>query len=312
VKKVFKPVLNILAFSTVVLLIIFVDESVFSFRRQVRERLQLVKKMEGLQKDEDLLKKSFWERLLKPACQNLGNTLGNLTPREIRQNIEKKIIYAGNPSNMRFSTFVSLQALLVALLASLSLFLAWTAQIGRAKTFLFLTLAIVMGVMLPVNMINSRARRRQHQIQKTLPDIFDLLLVSVEAGLSFDMSLKRVTEQTSGVLSREISRALEEMRLGKAREEALRAIVLRTGVADLGSFISAVIQSEQLGSNIANTLRIQAVTMRQKRRQRAEESAMKAPIKMLIPLVFFIFPTLFVVLLGPAFLKIVHTFSGMF
>ena len=134
-------------------------------------------------------------------------------------------------------------------------------------------------------MINSRALKGRRN-SKTLPDMLDLLLVSVEAGLSFDMSLKRITEQASGALSKEIARALEEMRLGKPREEALRGIVRRTGVPDLSSFISAIIQAEQLGGNIANTLRIQASSMRQKRRQRAEEAAMKAPIKMLFPLVF--------------------------
>jgi len=305
-------VVNILVFCTVVLTVMAVYETVFRRKQLVAERLQQIKEIEEHKEEEDELKKSFVERLLKPAYQNLGNALSNLTPREMRQNIEKKIVYAGNPWNMTFNTFVSLQLLLAAMFAALVLFVSWMAQIDGARTILLLFLAVIVGAMLPFNMVNSRAMQRQKQIQKTLPDILDLLLVSVEAGLSFDMSLKRVAEQAPGVLSKEITRALEEMRMGKTREEALRAIVRRTGVADLSSFISAVIQSEQLGSNIANTLRIQAAAMRQKRRQRAEEAAMKAPIKMLFPLIFFIFPTLFVVLLGPAFLRIWQTFTGMF
>lgn len=303
--------INILAFVTAVLLIISVYEVFFHQKREVTERLSEIKKIDDHQpKDEDELAKSFLDRVLKPAYRNMGNILVNITPREIRNNIEKKIIYAGNPWNMTFNSFVSMQALLAIVFGFLAIGIVWLGHVEGSRAFSLVVLAVIIGAMFPYNIVNTRAAKRQKVIQRALPDLLDLLLVSVEAGLSFDMSLKRVSEQTSNELSKEITRALEEMRRGKTREEALRGIVKRTGVADLSSFISAVIQSEQLGSNIANTLRIQANTMRQKRRQRAEEAAMKAPIKMLFPLVFFIFPTLFVVLLGPAFIKIMQAFSS--
>ena len=303
---------NILIFVTIALLVIAVYEVFLSPKKQVAARLQIIKEMEEKNADEDELQKPFFERMIQPAYRNLGTALGNLTPREIRQSIEKKISYAGNPGNMNFNSVISLQALLAVLFVFLAGVVVRFAGLAGQRAVFLLILALLSGAMLPVSMLNSRAAKRQKEIQKDLPDTLDLLLVSVEAGLGFDMALKRVTEQTPGVLSKEITRALEEMRLGKTREEALRGIVKRTGVPDLSSFISAVIQSEQLGSNIANTLRIQAGSMRQKRRQRAEEAAMKAPIKMLFPLVFFIFPTLFVVLLGPAFIRIMQTFQGMF
>ncbi len=303
---------NILLFVTIALLVIAVYEVFLNPKKQVAARLQIIKEMEEKNADEDELQKPFFERMIQPAYRNLGTALGNLTPREIRQSIEKKISYAGNPGNMNFNSVISLQALLTVLFVFLAGLMIRFAGLAGQRAVLLLILALLSGAMLPVSMLNSRAAKRQKEIQKNLPDTLDLLLVSVEAGLGFDMALKRVTEQTPGVLSKEITRALEEMRLGKTREEALRGIVKRTGVPDLSSFISAVIQSEQLGSNIANTLRIQAGSMRQKRRQRAEEAAMKAPIKMLFPLVFFIFPTLFVVLLGPAFIRIMQTFQGMF
>ncbi|NLJ56322.1 MAG: type II secretion system F family protein [Firmicutes bacterium] len=301
----------LMVFTTAVLAVMNIYEYIFSPRNQVVERLQLILKTGEQKKGEYELKEPCWERLCKPVFKSLGNGLSNLTPQGIRQNIEKKIIYAGNPYNMGFNSFISLQVLLAAFFVILALLISWALKTDATKTFLFLVPAVITGVLLPVNMINTRIVQRRQQIQKALPDMLDLLLVSVEAGLSFDMSLKRVTEQATGILSKEINRALEEMRLGKTREEALRTVIHRTGVPDLSSFINAVIQAEQLGVNIANTLRIQAATMRQKRRQLAEETAMKAPIKMLFPLVFFIFPTLFVILLGPAFIKIMHTFSDM-
>ncbi|MGI5822381.1 MAG: type II secretion system F family protein [Dethiobacteria bacterium] len=301
---------NVLLFATVVLLVTAFYEVFWGPQKQVALRLQTIRKM-AENATEDELRKPFFERIIQPVFRKLGAALGNLTPREIRQGLEKKIGYAGNPGKMNFNSLISLQALLAVFFVFLAGMAIRLAGWGEQRTVFFLFLAFSSGATLPVGLLNSRAAKRQHEIQKSLPDTLDLLLVSAEAGLGFDMALKRVTEQAPGILGQEIARALEEMRLGKTREEALRSIVGRTGVQDLSSFISAVIQSEQLGSNIANTLRIQAEAMRRKRRQRAEEAAMKAPIKMLFPLVFFIFPTLFVVLLGPALIRIMQTFQSM-
>ncbi|NLL20424.1 MAG: type II secretion system F family protein [Firmicutes bacterium] len=306
------PAIYLLAFSTVFLLVVAVYEIFFNSKRQLAERLLEIKNMDTGDNEEDELKKPFFERLIRPGFKKISAVLGSVTPREFRNSIERKISYSGNPWNISFNAFVSLQAAMA--LVFLLLALAFSRLRGLEGQYFFLIngLAVIIGGMLPYNILNTQAQNRQKEIQKALPDVLDLLLVSVEAGLSFTMSLKRVAEQETGALGKEFARALEEMRLGRTHEESLRGIVKRTGVPDLSSFISAVIQSEQLGSNIAKTLRIQASTMRQKRRQRAEEAAMKAPIKMLFPLVFFIFPTLFVVLLGPAFLRIFQSFGDMF
>ncbi len=277
----------------------------------VKERLEFIGKMSGKSDEEDILKKSFMVRIVQPAVKKLGGTLGNLTPGEIRRNLELRLTYAGNPGGLTVNSLLVYQLLagiaLPLLFVGLLLFMG--AELGQV-VLLALIIAL-LGLYAPLLIINAKVARRQKAIERSLPDMLDLLLVSVEAGLGFDMALKRVAEKMPGELSRELNRALDEIRIGKPRSEALRDIHARTGVYDLGTFVGAVIQAEQLGSNIARTLGIQADTMRQRRRQRAEEAAMKAPIKMLFPLVFFILPALFVVLLGPALLQIVEAFANL-
>jgi tight adherence protein C len=166
--------------------------------------------------------------------------------------------------------------------------------------------------MIPISLIKTQADQRKKKIKRSLPDLLDLLYVSVEAGLGFDMALKKTADKMAGPLSEEINKTLEEISRGRNRQDALRGMVNRTGVEDLSYFVTSIIQTEQLGSNIANMLRIQSTTMRQKRRQRAEEAAMKVPVKMLFPLVFFIFPSLFIVVLGPAIIRIIDTLGRAF
>ncbi len=304
--------IGILVFSTIVIFVLIIYQILFAGKITITERLQEIKKIGNELDDDNDLRKPFMDRIIKPAYHKLGTTLGNLTPKEIKHKIEKKIIYAGNPWNLTFNSFLAMQVLLGVMLSAIFLLVFKIAGIQNDRLFLFMIVMYLFGFFLPWIVLSSKVTTRQSEIQKSLPDMLDLLLVSVEAGLGFDMALKRVADKMPGELSKELNRALEEMRRGRSREEALRGISKRTGVADLSSFISAMIQAEQLGSNIANTLRIQAVSMRHKRRQRAEEMAMKAPIKMLFPLIFFIFPTLFVVLLGPAAIRIMQAFQNMF
>lgn len=304
--------INLLVFCTVTLFAIVVYELSYGERRQVLERLSEVKKIEREEPgEENELQQPFFSRVIKPFFVKLGNALGNLAPQEIKQNIERKLIQSGNPRNLTFNSFLVQMMISMVIFGAFILILVRVKPLELQRIILLTFLALILGVILPVVLLNFRVQKRQAIIQKSLPDILDILLVSVEAGLGFDMALKRVTEKMQGELSKEFKRALEEMRRGKSREEALRGIVYRTGVADLSSFITSVIQAEQLGTNIADALRIQAGTMRQKRRQRAEEAAMKAPVKMLFPLVFFIFPTLFVVILGPALIRIFQAFATM-
>lgn len=304
----------ILIFISIVLFVIVIFGFLYKNKTQVNERLDEISKMEGAnEEDEDIFKKPMSERVVQPFIRSVGNFLGNLTPMEIKQNIEKRIVYAGRPSNITYNNLMII-SVVIGIGLPLGLFLllglvGWTVE----RLPLMIVALALLGLYLPVMVINSKVSNRQKTIQKSLPDMLDLLLVSVEAGLGFDMALKRVAEKKPGELSKEINRALEEIRVGKTRSEALRDIYERTGVEDIRAFVSAVIQAEQLGANIARTLGIQADTMREKRRQRAETAAMKAPVKMIFPLVFFIFPALFVVLLGPAVIQIFNTImSGAF
>lgn len=279
----------------------------------VQYRLEQIRQMgpPAGEKDDEL-QQPFLARVVRPALAAVGGALVRLTPREILQKNELKLIHAGSPAHLNAGNFVMLQLLSGLFFLGVGVMITVVFSMSGPRAVLIVLLVAALGYALPAMMLNAKIKKRQTLIQKALPDMLDLLLVSVEAGLSFDMSLKRVAEQKAGILSDEISRMLEEIRLGKIREEALRSLVRRTGVRDLSTFVSAIIQSERLGTNLAGTLRVQAGAIRQKRRQRVEQAAMQAPIKMLFPMVFLIFPALFVVLLGPTAIKLMEVFRSFF
>jgi tight adherence protein C len=159
-------------------------------------------------------------------------------------------------------------------------------------------------------LLSSKIRRRQEDVLKALPDALDLLTICVEAGLGFDAAMAKVAQKWDNELSLAFTKAVQEMQLGKLRREALRNMANNLDVSDVTSFVAAIIQADQLGVSMAKVMRIQSEQMRMKRRQRAEEKARSAPVKMMIPLAFFIFPTILIVLLGPAILQIME--SGIF
>ncbi len=306
----------LLVFGTTVLFSILLLEILFRKRLQVSQRLAAIKMMDmGLVSDseeESELSLTFFERVVQPGFQKAGSILGSLAPREMRTSIEKRIMYAGSTEKIKFNNLMTSMVISALLFGSLSvLIFTQIFSMPGNRAFVMILLASMIGLYFPLIILNSKTAKRQKEIQQSLPEMLDLLLVSVEAGLGFDMALKRVTEKMQGELTKEFSRCLEEIRRGKKREEAFRGIVNRTGVQDLSVFITSVIQSEQLGTNIADTLRIQADSMRRKRRQRAEEAAMKAPIKMLFPMIFFILPTMFIVILGPAVINMIQMFADM-
>ena len=278
-------------------------------RSQVVERLTKIRSMSEDADPEDMLRLPFAERVFVPALTGMGRTLGSLAPGEFRLRMEKRILYAGTPWNVNFYSLLAVQVLLGGAFLVIALLLFGLSGAEGGMMVLVVILLPAVGLFLPVGGINNLGETRQKKIRRALPDMLDLLLVSVEAGLGFDMALKKVTQQMPGPLSQEIKRALDEIRMGGTREEALRGIARRTGVRELSSFISAVIQSEQLGSNIAGTLRVQSDYLRQKRRQQAEEMAMKAPVKLVFPLLLCIFPALFIVILGPAAIRIFQMFA---
>jgi tight adherence protein C len=177
------------------------------------------------------------------------------------------------------------------------------------QTLVMIIAACIFGWLLPDVLINSKGRQRKEQVSKELPEVLDLLTVCIEAGLGFDGAIKKVVDKSKGVLPDELFIVLEEIRMGKPRREALRDMADRLAVDDFSNFVGSVIMAEQLGISIGKVLRLQSKEVRLKRRQSIEELAMKAPVKMLIPMVFFIFPAIFVVLLGPAAIQIMRVFG---
>lgn len=292
----------------ITLLVIIINQIVFFRKNIIEQRLEAIKPIEGDSSEEDEFRKSFLDRVGTPIYQKFLSLLSIMTPQSIKDYYDTMIYKSGNykkktPSNILALQFITSLVLvfIFGLLFSLS---------GNSQPFLIILVGII-GFLLPFLQFRTKARKRAEEIQNKLPDILDLLYVSVEAGLGFDMAMKRATEKIKGELSNEIKWALDDIAKGRDRIEALRAIVKRTGVDDLNSFITAVIQAEQLGSNIANMLRIQSRTMRQKRKQRAEEKSMKLPVKMIFPLLFFMFPAIFIVILGPAALSAMDSLRGI-
>lgn len=242
----------------------------------------------------------FSERVIQPIIRGFAGFFGRFAPQRNVEELRHKLDLAGNPNNWTTADFLGVRGLssfVTAAFFALPLFLL---RVGSLQFLLFLAIGAILGFYLPLFWLNLKISSRQHEIQRALPDALDLLTISVEAGLGFDAAISKVAEKSDNELSRAFGRVNAEIRLGKLRRDALRDMANRAGVPDVSNFIAAVIQADQLGVSLAKILRIQSEQMRVKRRQRAEEQAAQAPVKMLFPLVFLIFPSMFVVLLGPS------------
>jgi tight adherence protein C len=250
------------------------------------------------------LKRPLSERILLPVLGKISGMVGKLLPAGMIKNLEPKVTQAGITGGLSVSEILGIKAILAAGLPALMYMLDVNSGSGAARMVILLLIALFIGWKLPDAYLAKLIADRKHILEKTFPDILDLLTVSVEAGLAFDGAMSKVVEKDSGLVSQEFRRVLQEIKMGKSRREALRDFANRSAVDDINSFVNAMIQSDQLGLSIAGTLRNQSELMRRKRRQRVEERAMKAPVKMLIPLVVFIFPTIFVILLGPAMIQL--------
>lgn len=281
----------------------------FEKENNYKERLEVV---QGLYKrpltilEGEKRKKSFAKKAFKNLNQKISSFLSKITPAKIIGNIKKNIMYAGSSSSLNANKFLRYQFLLALIFPFIS-YIVFLFTERKIKLILLLLMTIV-AFFIPTLILRSKAQKRQEEIKKSLPEILDLLYISVEAGLAFDMALKRTIEKMKGPLADEFKRALEEINRGRVRSDALKGVVYRTGVPELASFITAVIQSEQLGSDIATTLKVQSISVRQKRRQLSEEKAQKVPVKMLLPLMLFLFPALFIVILGPAIIQVLGMF----
>ena len=258
--------------------------------------------------EEDFKKLPFTNRILIPLWKQMKRNFQKKVSNEKNEKIEMKLLQAGSPLGMTAVEFRLVRILMLILLPVAFGGLALVSNNGMGNLILFLFLGLFLAVMIPTYYLKQKTTARNKQATKELPDFLDLVTVSIEAGLGFDSALSKVVAKRDGVLSREFQRCLEEMRLGKTRREALSGVRSRVDVTDVKSLIGSIIQAEQLGIGMVKILRVQSNEVRERRKQRAEEQAMKAPIKMLFPLVMFIFPCIFIVILGPAIIQIMETF----
>ncbi|GIH97384.1 type II secretion system F family protein [Planobispora siamensis] len=247
---------------------------------------------------------SFADRVLRPLAGRFGRLARRLTPAGMVARMNRSLTYAGNPPRWPVERVMQMKGL--GLLAGGLIGLLYGSGLGGALLVLGVAAGAAAGFFLPDLLIYNLGVRRQQEIAKTLPDILDMLTVSVEAGLGFDAAVSQVRHNAEGPMAGEFARMLREMQLGKPRTDALRAMSERTTVMELRGFASAVVQASELGIPIANVLREQAREMRLRRRQRAEEAAQKVPIKILFPLLFCLFPALFVIIIGPGALSIME------
>ena len=248
------------------------------------------------------LSQPFSQRVLLPMIRASSAFVSRFTPQRSLESTQHNLDLAGNPNNWSAAEFFGIRGISALLLAAVTFAVLMLSEAPVTRQLLLSLVMGLLGFFLPVLWLRQRIRSRQDEIVKTLPDALDLLTISVEAGLPFDGAMQRVAEKWNNELSRGFQRLLTEMQVGKSRRDALRDMAARMEVPDVTSFVAALVQADQLGISIAKVLRIQSEQMRIKRRQRAEEKAQQAPIKMLIPMTFLIFPTILIIILGPAFL----------
>lgn len=253
------------------------------------------------------LQTPFWDRIIRPALKWFSNIARKYTPIKKRGIIEKKLVLAGDVWGLNVNEFISLYYAFSIIIGAAICVVSFFIEAAVFVQFLCLIWGMLLGRVFIDLVLKAKIKRRQSEIIRELPDVLDLLTVSVEAGLGFDAAIQKVIQKIKGPISDEFYRTLQEIKMGKHRREALKDLASRTGVEDLNNFISAIIQADQLGVSIGNVLRTQSKQMRLVRKQRIEEKAMKAPIKMLLPMVFFIFPTIFLVLLGPAVIQMTES-----
>jgi len=276
----------------------------------LRARLNQLGAMTAKDLQELELQQPFFDRTVRPIAARLSNSVARITSSSFSERTEKRLAMAGNPGDMRVSDWLGIKAIGAAI-GGVGFFLVFGILGGNIVMGTLLALVgLGIGYIGPEFWLGRRVRGRQKKILVGIPDALDLLTISVRAGLGFDAALGKVVEKMKGPLVDEFRRALAEVRVGKTRRDALRDIIPRTEVQPLTNFIGAIIQAEQLGVSISKVLQVQSEQLRIERRQRAEEQAAQAPIKMLFPLVGCIFPSLFVVILGPAIILIAQNLGS--
>lgn len=281
------------------------------------QRLQnRLKKIEGTSENhfDEELSQPFAQRFLMPFLYRILKTVSKLIPKAKKDNksamskLEKQL----QLSNIRLSAgeFTAARFILIIFLFVIALSVLALDNIPPLVKLLIFTASMILAILVPNYYLKSSIKKRQYGIWIQMPDILDLLSVSVEAGLGFDAALVRITEKAQGPLVEELIKVYREIQMGRPRRDALRDLGERSIIPELKTFAGSLIQAEQLGISLKNVLKAQSQQLRLSRRQKAEEKAMKAPVKMMLPLVIFVFPVIFIILLGPSVVEIMRTFGG--
>lgn len=256
------------------------------------------------------LQRPFSERFMKPILEKLSGVMASRTPQSTLDNIRAQLELAGNPNNLTVADFLGIKGFGALFAGGLAFMFTWSQDISILYKILGPIIFAYIGQMLPNMWLSGKITARQLDIQDNLPDAMDLLTIAVEAGMGFEGAITKVVEKWDNALTAEFGRFLREQRMGVARREALRNMALRSNVPDLSTFVAAIIQADQLGVSIARVLAVQSEQMRVKRRQRAEKAAAQAPLKMTFPMVLFMMPALWIVILGPIVPLVAEMGSG--
>jgi len=257
-------------------------------------------------RDQDEMNKSAFTRVILPLVDKCSKFFSGMTPTTSLQRAQKSIVQAGLQGKIYPMQIATLSYIMLIMVPLMSLSFSGIPTELISKPTFILVLGAVLGYRLPYGYIQGKAQARTHEILKALPFTLDLLSISVEAGMALDGAMAIVQEKSRGPMADELGLTLREIRLGKGRNEALQDMAERVNLDELRAFITAVTYIARLGGSLVDVIRIQANAMRIKRRQRAEEKAMKTPVKIMIPLVLFIFPSMFVVILGPAAITMIE------
>lgn len=275
---------------------------------EIKNRLSQLNELNRLDKEKDE-NKSFSERILRPFYEGFSKTILKITPKHKLEMLSKKLEKAGVLKNTTIGKWLFYKSMMVLISSAIVGLLSFAVSKDAFKT-----IAIVLIVAVAVNYffrfyLSRKIEERKKKILKDLPYTLDLITVSVEAGLSFDGAIARVINNISGEICEEFSKSLKEIRMGIERKAALKNMSERCDVKELSMFVNSLIQADELGVSLSRVLRIESANLREQRKQASREKAMKAPIKMLFPLVLFIFPSIFVIILGPAVIRMIDIFG---
>lgn len=304
------PIISLFVFVTIILMAV----GVYYNRPQTKmqQRLEKMAAPEVGQSRDEELQAPFVQRVLAPMGNGVAKFVGDFTPAAVSQKTQQRLLTANLETRLTAAQFHGICWITGALGMGFVFFLLFATRLGRNEddsmnimmAVLYMVTGTAAGYILPQFMLSAHIKKRQEAILLAQPYALDLLSITVEAGLGFDAALGYAMRKMSGPLAEEFSKSLNEIRLGRQRLEALQDLGIRTGVEDMKIFMTAIVHASRLGSSITSTLRIQADSLRVRRRQQAQERAMKAPVKMTFPLVLLIFPALLMVVLIPGILKL--------